>query len=53
MTVLEGQMYARTVVLKFASVAQAQAFYDSETYRMGRELRRDAAIANIAIVEGI
>ncbi len=53
MTVLEGQMYARTVVLKFESVAQARAFYDSETYRKARELRKDAAIANIAIVEGI
>ena len=53
MTVLEGQMYARTVILKFESVAQARAFYESETYRKGRELRKDAAIANIAIVEGI
>ena len=53
MTVLEGQMYTRTVVLKFESVAQARAFYDSETYRKARELRKDAAIANIAIVEGI
>ena len=53
MTVLEGQMYARTVVLKFESVAQARAFYDSETYRKARELRKDAAIANIAIIEGI
>ena len=53
MTVLEGQMYARTVVLKFESVAQARAFYDSETYRKARELRKDAAIANIAIVEGV
>ena len=53
MTILEGQMYARTVVLKFESVAQAQAFYDSETYRMGRELRKNAAIANVAIVEGV
>ena len=53
MTVLEGQMYTRTVVLKFESVAQARAFYDSETYRKARELRKDAAIANIAIVEGV
>ena len=53
MTVLEGQLYARTVVLKWESVAQARAFYDSETYRKARELRKDAAIANIAIVEGI
>lgn len=52
-TVLEGQMHARTVVLKFESVAQARAFYDSETYRKARELRKDAAIANIAIVEGV
>ena len=53
MTVLEGQMFPRTVILKFTSVAQAQAFYDSQTYSKGRELRKDAAIANIAIIEGI
>lgn len=53
MTVLEGVMYPRTVILKFDSVARAQAFYDSETYVKGRTLRANAAIANIAIIEGI
>ena len=53
MTILEGSAYARTVILKFPSVDKAQAFYDSETYKAGRELRKDAAVANIFIVEGI
>ncbi|TDR32197.1 DUF1330 domain-containing protein [Hydromonas duriensis] len=52
-TVLEGHVHPRTVILKFASVEKAQAFYDSETYKKGRELRKDAAIANIVIVEGL
>ena len=51
--ILEGESHPRTVVLKFASVDKAQAFYDSETYKMGRELRKDAAIADIIIVEGV
>lgn len=51
--VLEGQVHPRTVVLKFDSVEKAQAFYDSETYKAGRELRKDAAIADIVIVEGV
>lgn len=52
-TILEGEAYPRTVVLKFDSVEKAQAFYDSETYKAGRDLRKDAAVANIVIVEGV
>ncbi|MGL4768059.1 MAG: DUF1330 domain-containing protein [Formosimonas sp.] len=50
--VLEGEFYPRTVVLKFASRAQAQAFYDSPTYQAARELRKDASVADFMIVEG-
>lgn len=53
MTILEGSAHARTVILKFPSVEKAQAFYDSETYATGRELRKDAAVADIFIVEGL
>lgn len=53
MTILEGSAHARTVILKFPSVEKAQAFYDSETYATGRELRKDAAVADVFIVEGL
>ena len=52
-TVLEGEFYPRTVLLKFASVEKAQAFYDSNTYKAARELRKDASVADFMIVEGI
>ena len=52
MEVLEGQAYPRTIVLKFESMTQAKAFYDSPTYRQGRELRKDASEGSIIIVEG-
>ena len=52
-TVLEGEFYPRTVLLKFASVEKAQAFYDSNTYTAARELRKDASVADFMIVEGI
>ena len=53
MEVLEGQAYQRTIVLKFVSMAQAKQFYESETYRTGRELRKDASEGMIIIVEGV
>lgn len=52
-TILEGEFYPRTVLLKFASVEKAQAFYDSATYKAARELRKDASVADFMIVEGI
>ena len=52
MEVLEGEAHPRTIVLKFQSMAQAKAFYDSPTYRQGRELRKDASEGCIIIVEG-
>lgn len=53
MEVLEGEAHPRTIVLKFESMAAARAFYDSETYRAGRELRKDASEGMIIIVEGV
>lgn len=52
-TVLEGEFYPRTVLLKFASVDKAQAFYDSPTYKAARELRKDASVADFMIIEGV
>jgi len=49
---LEGEAPGRLVVLEFPSKAAARAFYDSETYRQGREARKDAAQMTMFIVEG-
>lgn len=51
--VLEGTAHARTVVIRFASPAAAQAFYDSTEYRRARELRAGAGIFNMLCVEGV
>lgn len=53
LTILEGDFHPRTVIVKFESVALAQAFYDSQTYTAARELRKNASVANMVIVEGI
>ncbi|MFZ1891968.1 MAG: DUF1330 domain-containing protein [Formosimonas sp.] len=52
-TILEGEFHPRTVIMKFASVDKAQAFYDSQTYIAARALRKDASVANMVIVEGV
>jgi uncharacterized protein (DUF1330 family) len=53
--VLEGEFQpARTVVIKFASVAAAKAFYDSALYTEARKQRAGATkYFNMFIVEGI
>ena len=52
--VLEGDWAPeRVVVLKFTSMAAAQAYYDSETYRNGRAARAHAAIMRMIVVEGL
>lgn len=51
--VFEGQVYPRTVVLRFPSYAAAQSFYDSPEYRQARDSRVDAAIFNLLCVEGV
>lgn len=53
LTILEGEFHPRTIIMKFESVDKAQAFYDSQLYTAARELRKNAAIANMVIVEGI
>jgi uncharacterized protein (DUF1330 family) len=51
--VLEGDWEPdRLVVLKFASVAQARAFYDSPEYAKAREARDGAAEMRMIVVEG-
>ncbi len=50
---LEGREPGRIVVLSFASMDAARAFYDSPEYRKAREARKDAAIMNMLIVEGV
>jgi len=43
----------RTVVLKFADMAAARAFYDSPEYRKARQARAGAATMRMVCVEGI
>ena len=51
--VLEGPWTpSRLVVLKFPDRAAARRFYDSETYRQAREIRRDAGIMRMVVVDG-
>ncbi|TCS95382.1 MULTISPECIES: DUF1330 domain-containing protein [Tepidimonas] len=53
-TVLEGDWHpSRVVVLRFASVAAARAFHDSETYRRARQARAGAAVMRMIVVEGV
>lgn len=53
--VLEGDIEPnRVVVLKFASIEAAKAFYDSALYRQARDARAGAtSIFNLYVVEGI
>lgn len=53
-TVLEGNWQpSRIVVLRFASVQAAQAFYDSPEYRRAREARAGAAVMRMIAVQGM
>ena len=52
--VLEGPWTpTRLVVLRFADRATARRFYDSETYRHARELRRNAGIMRMVLADGV
>lgn len=52
--VLEGQCNpGRIVVLRFASIEAARAFYDSPEYRQARAARAGAAIMRMICVEGV
>lgn len=51
--VLEGEAFARTVLIRFPSYAAAQAFYDSPEYRHARQVREGAGVFNMLCVEGL
>ena len=52
-TVLEGDWQPdRVVVLKFASVERARAFYDSPQYLAARQAREHAADMRMVVVAG-
>jgi len=52
--VLEGDWAPeRLVILKFANVAAARAFYDSPEYGKARAAREGAAIMRMIVVEGV
>ncbi len=51
--VLEGSWNPkRIVVLEFDSAARARQWYDSEEYRVPRQIRMRASKGNIIVVEG-
>lgn len=50
--VVEGQQRPRCVVIEFASLADAQACWDSPEYAQARALRQPCSKADVIIVEG-
>lgn len=48
----EGVARGRTVVIEFASYADALACYSSEDYQKAKDIRLDAAEGDLVIVEG-
>lgn len=48
----EGTWRGRTVVIEFASYADAIACYESEDYRRAKEIRLPVAEGDLVIVEG-
>lgn len=52
-TLLEGEWPGtRTVLLEFASVEAAQAWYDSESYQAAKPLRQAAGTTHAVILSG-
>ncbi len=51
--VTEGQAYSRNTIVEFESYDLAVACYQSPEYQTALDLRRDAAVANFVIVEGV
>jgi len=43
----------RYVIVEFESVETARRFYDSELYQKAKDARKDAAIADIVVLEGV
>jgi len=48
----EGNWSSRTVVIEFASLADAQACYDSDAYQSAKDIRVPVSDNNMIIVEG-
>ncbi|SFE46002.1 Uncharacterized conserved protein, DUF1330 family [Sulfitobacter brevis] len=48
----EGALHSRTVVIEFASYADAVACYDSDAYQAAKAIRLPVAEGNLMIVEG-
>jgi uncharacterized protein (DUF1330 family) len=52
--VLEGDWTPdRVVLLKFPSVAQAKAFYDSPEYQAAKKAREGIAVMRMVLIEGV
>lgn len=51
-SVREGSWRARTVVLEFASYAQAIACYESDAYQSAKDIRLPVSEGDMVIVEG-
>ncbi len=50
---IAGDGHARNVVIEFASLQTAKECYHSPEYQAAKELRKDAGIANMVLVEGV
>ena len=50
--VREGEWRSRTVVLEFASLADAHACYDSEDYQNAKAIRLPVSDGDLVIVQG-
>jgi uncharacterized protein (DUF1330 family) len=48
-----GEGHARNVVIEFASLQAAKDCFHSPEYQAAKELRKDAGIANMVLVEGV
>ena len=52
--VLEGDWTPdRVVILKFPSMAQAKAYYDSVEYQAAIQVRQGASVMRMVVVEGV
>lgn len=51
--VREGPEMQRHVIIRFPSLAEARACYDSAAYQEARRYRDQAAIAHFTIVDGV
>ena len=49
----EGEAQGLCIVIEFESLAQAQAFYESDAYTAARAVRELAADTDLMLVEGL